>query len=80
VAVEVIEPKLASLEANTMPAPTESTASVKLAGGAEEATTTKPKALEPWAESAACGVMVTVVTACGVVWQLWWLSLCCVVP
>jgi hypothetical protein len=33
------------------PAPTKNTASVKLAGGAEEATTTKPKALESWAES-----------------------------
>ncbi len=45
--VEVIEPKGASLDMNAAPAPTESTASIELAGGAEEATTAKPKALEP---------------------------------
>ena len=46
-AVEAIEPKGASLDTNAAPAPTESTASVGLAGGAEEATTAKPEALEP---------------------------------
>jgi hypothetical protein len=76
VAVEAIEPKLVSLDANAAPAPTKSTASVELAGGAEEATTAKPEALEPWAESVACGVMVMVVMVCGVVWQSWWLSSC----
>ena len=76
----MIEPKLASLEANAVPAPTESTASVELAGGAEEATTAKPEALEPWAESMVCGVVVTVVAACGVVWRSWWLSSCHVMP
>jgi len=47
VAVEAIEPKGASLDTNAAPAPTESTTSVELADGAEEATTAKPKALEP---------------------------------
>jgi len=45
-AVEAIEPKGASLDTSAAPAPTESTASIELAGGAEEATT-KPEALEP---------------------------------
>ena len=36
----------ASLDTNGTPAPTKGTASVKLAGGAEGATTVKPEALE----------------------------------
>jgi len=42
-----------SLDANTLPAPTEGTASIKLIGVAEKATTTEPEALEPRAESTA---------------------------
>lgn len=53
VVVEAHEPGGASLDANGAPAPTEGTASVELAGGAEGATTTKPEALEPRAESKA---------------------------
>jgi len=49
--VKAHKPEGASLEANGTPAPTKGTASVKLAGGAERATTTKPEVLEPWAES-----------------------------
>ncbi len=51
--VEAHEPGGALLEANSAPAPTEGTTSVELAGRAEGATTTKPKVLEPWAESEA---------------------------
>jgi len=51
--VEAHEPGGASLDANGAPAPTEGTASVELAGRAEGATTAKPEALEPWAESEA---------------------------
>jgi hypothetical protein len=53
IAIVGMEPKGVSLDANTAPAPTKSTTSVKLAVGAEKATTTMPKALEPWAESIA---------------------------
>jgi len=53
VGLEAIKPKGASLDTNATPAPTESTASIKLASGAEEATTAKPKVLVPWAESTA---------------------------
>ena len=53
VALEAIEPKGVSLDMNAAPAPTESTTSVELASGAEEATTAKPKALVPWVESIA---------------------------
>jgi hypothetical protein len=53
VALKAIKPKGASLDTNAAPAPTESTASAKLASGAEEATTAKPEALVPWAESTA---------------------------
>jgi hypothetical protein len=49
--VEAHKPGGSSLDANGAPAPTEGTASVELAGGAERATTAKPEALEPWAES-----------------------------
>jgi hypothetical protein len=41
------------LDAKAAPAPTEGTASIELAGETEEATTAKPEALEPWAESKA---------------------------
>ncbi len=45
------------LDTNGTPAPTKGTASVKLAGGAVKATTTQPKALDPWAKSKAwCGL------------------------
>ena len=47
------EPEGMLLDTNGTPAPTKSTASVGLAGGAEGATTAKPKVLEPWAESEA---------------------------
>ena len=49
--IKAIEPKGALLDMNTTPAPTKSTASIELAGRAEEATITKPEVLEPWAES-----------------------------
>jgi hypothetical protein len=51
--VEAHKPGGASLDANTTPAPTEGTASIKLAGRAVEATTAEPEALESWAESVA---------------------------
>lgn len=52
--LEAIDPKGASLDANTAPAPTGSTGSVELVDGAEEATTTKSEAFEfPGRE---CGV------------------------
>jgi len=44
--VEAHKPGAASLDTNGTPAPTEGTASVELAGGAEGATTAKPEALE----------------------------------
>ena len=44
--VEAHKPGGASLDTNGTPAPTEGTASIKLAGGAEGATTVKPEALE----------------------------------
>ena len=46
------KPGGASLDANTSPAPTEGTASVKLIGVAEKAATAEPEVLEPRAESA----------------------------
>jgi len=49
--VKAHKPEGTSLEANSTPAPTKGTASVKLAGRAERATTIRPKVLEPWAES-----------------------------
>ena len=49
--VDLHEPGGASLDANTLPAPTEGTASIKLIGVAKKATTTEPEALEPRAES-----------------------------
>ncbi len=51
--VNTHKPGGASLDVKATPAPTESTASIKLAGRAVEATTTKPEVLEPWAESKA---------------------------
>jgi len=51
--IDVHNPGGASLDAKATPAPTKSTTSIKLAGRAVEATTTKPEALEPWAESKA---------------------------
>jgi|SRR6266851_6361759 len=57
VVVEAHEPGGTSLDANGALAPTEGTASIELAGRAEGATTAKPEALEPWAESEAwCGL------------------------
>jgi hypothetical protein len=47
VTIEAIKPKGVLFDTNATPAPTESTATIKLAGGAEEATTAKPEALEP---------------------------------
>jgi len=45
------------LDTKATPAPTQGTASIKFASRAVEATTAKPKVLEPWAESAAwCGL------------------------
>ena len=48
---DVYEPGKASLHANTALAPTKGTASIKPASWAMEATTTRPEALEPRAES-----------------------------
>jgi len=45
------------LDTNGTPAPTEGTASVKLAGRAVEATAAEPEALESWAESAVSRVL-----------------------
>ncbi len=47
VTIEAHEPGGASLDVNAAPAPTEGTASIELAGGAVQATTAKPEALEP---------------------------------
>jgi len=47
------EPGEASLDTNGTPAPTEGTASVKLAGRAVNATATQPEVLDPWAKSKA---------------------------
>jgi len=49
--VDLHKPGGASLDTNTLPAPTEGTASIKLIGVAEKATTTEPEALEPRVES-----------------------------
>ncbi len=53
VVVNLHEPGGASLDANTLPAPTKGTTSVKLIGMAEKATTAEPEVLEPRAESTA---------------------------
>ena len=45
--VEAHKPRGASLDINAAPAPTKGTASIKLAGGAVQATTIKPEVLEP---------------------------------
>ncbi len=45
--IEVHKPESMSLDVNDALAPTEGTASIKLAGRAKGATTTKPEALEP---------------------------------
>ncbi len=50
--VDTHEPGGASLDANTAPVPTKGIASIKPASGAVEATTARPEALEPRAESA----------------------------
>jgi hypothetical protein len=50
IVVDSHEPGGVSLDADTAPAPTEGTASVKLIGVAEKATTAEPEALEPRAE------------------------------
>jgi hypothetical protein len=51
--IEVHELGGVSLDVKATPALTKGTASVKLTSRAVEATTAKPKVLEPWAESAA---------------------------
>jgi hypothetical protein len=51
--IDAHKPGGASLDAKAAPCSTEGTASIELAGGTEEATTAKPEALEPWAESEA---------------------------
>ena len=53
VVFDVHKPGGVSLDANGTPAPTKGTASVKLAGGAVNATAAQPKALDPWAKSKA---------------------------
>ncbi len=47
IVVEAHKPGGASLDANGALAPTEGTTSIKLAGRAEGATTTKPEVLKP---------------------------------
>jgi len=47
IAIKVIKPKGALLDANTTPVPTKSTTSIKLASGAKKATAIRPKVLKP---------------------------------
>ena len=49
--IEAHEPGGTLLNINSTAAPTKVTTSIELAGRAEGASTTKPKVLEPWAES-----------------------------